>query len=225
MLILHALYTGLNHNLLKWLKICPKKQFTTLDTHDGIGVVDVQNLLSEIEIEETRNHLYSKGVNIKKIFNTSKYNNLDIYQINSTYYSALGNNNNAYILARAIQFFAPGIPQVYYVGLLAGENDIELVNKTKSGRDINRHSYSITEIKNNLQREVVKRLLNLMKFRNSYPAFEGKIKIKHTSKNDLNISWKKSKYHTILNADLKAKQFIIKYYDITKKKFLELKKI
>jgi sucrose phosphorylase len=25
--------------------------------------------------------------------------------------------------ARAIQFFAPGMPQVYYVGLLAGSND------------------------------------------------------------------------------------------------------
>jgi len=35
--------------------------------------------------------------------------------------------------------FAPGIPQVYYVGLLAGENDIALVESTKNGRDINRH--------------------------------------------------------------------------------------
>ena len=69
-------------------------------------------------------------------------NNLDIYQINCTYYSALGNNDAAYLLARAIQFFAPGIPQVYYVGMLAGENDLELLENTKEGRNINRHYYT-----------------------------------------------------------------------------------
>lgn len=225
MLVLNALYTGLNHNLLKWLKMCPEKQFTTLDTHDGIGVVDVHNLLSKEEIEDTKNNLFANGVNIKKEFSTSKYNNLDIYQINSTYYSALGNNDDAYILARAIQFFAPGIPQIYYVGLLAGENDIKLVNKTKFGRDINRHSYSIKEIEKNLQRDVVKRLLTLMKFRNSYPAFDGKITIENTSKNYLGISWKKSNYKTALNADLKTKKLEISYFDPDKKKYLNLEGI
>lgn len=44
--------------------------------------------------------------------------NLDLYQVNCTYYDALGRNDNDYLIARAIQFFAPGIPQVYYVGLL-----------------------------------------------------------------------------------------------------------
>ena len=222
MLVLHTLYTGTNQNLLKWFKICPQKQFTTLDTHDGIGVVDVYDLLSKSEIEETKNNLFSKGVNIKKEFNTIKFNNLDIYQINSTFYSALGNNDDAYILARAIQFFTPGIPQVYYVGLLAGENDIKLVNKTKFGRDINRHSYSIKEIEKSIQRDVVKRLLTLMKFRNKYPAFDGKINLKSTSKNDLLICWKKSKYKTILNADLKTKKFEIRYYDSDKKEYLRL---
>ena len=45
-------------------------------------------------------------------------------------------------MARAIQFFVPGIPQVYYVGLLAGTNDMELLARTKVGRDINRHYYT-----------------------------------------------------------------------------------
>jgi sucrose phosphorylase len=47
-------------------------------------------------------------------------------QINSTYYSALGNRDEWYLLARAIQFFTPGIPLVYYVGLFAGRNDLNL---------------------------------------------------------------------------------------------------
>ena len=39
------------------------------------------------------------------------------------YYSALEGNPRHYLMARAIQFWTPGIPMVYYVGLLAGRND------------------------------------------------------------------------------------------------------
>ena len=45
-----------------------------------------------------------------------------------------------------MQFFLPGVRQVYYVGALAGKNDMELLRKTNNGRDINRHYYSTAEI-------------------------------------------------------------------------------
>lgn len=48
------------------------------------------------------------------------------HQYNSTYYTACNCNDRNYLMARAIQFFVPGIPMVYYVGLLAGENDPEV---------------------------------------------------------------------------------------------------
>lgn len=48
------------------------------------------------------------------------------HQYNCTYYSALGGNARHYLLARAIQFFTPGIPMVYYVGLFAGLNDYDV---------------------------------------------------------------------------------------------------
>jgi len=223
MLLLYTLYSGSNAKLLRWLKICPRKQFTTLDTHDGIGVVDVKGLLADEEIEQTKEYLYSRGANIKKIYNTIAYNNLDIYQINCTYYSALGNNDNAYLLARAIQFFAPGIPQVYYVGLLAGENDIELLEKTREGRNINRHYYTREEVEKNLQRPVVQKLLELMKFRNSYPAFNGGLNITETGIDHLiELSWEKGEYRTKLKADLKTFNFTITYFDPDSK---QLKKI
>ena len=173
MLVLHALSAHRGDRLKHWLDICPRKQMTTLDTHDGIGVVDVVDLLSPEEIEETKKFLYSKGANVKKKYSSAEYNNLDIYQINCTYYSALGNNDAAYLLARAIQFFAPGIPQVYYVGMLAGENDLELLEQTKEGRNINRHYYSVQEVEENLKRPVVQKLRDLMRFRNECPAFDG----------------------------------------------------
>lgn len=206
MLVLHALYTGKGERLKHWLNICPRKQMTTLDTHDGIGVVDVVDLLTPEEIEETKELLYSKGANVKKKYSSEEYNNLDIYQINCSFYSALGNNDDAYLLARAIQFFAPGIPQVYYVGMLAGENDLELLEQTKEGRNINRHYYSVYEIEENLQRPVVKKLRDLMKFRNQCPAFDGECTCECEG-SLLKITRDNGKQKAILEANLKTYQF------------------
>ena len=170
-MVLHALYSHTGTYLKRWLEMCPKKQFTTLDTHDGLGIVDVKDLLPDEEIEYVKEQMYKQGANVKKIYSSEAYNNLDIYQVNTTYYSALGNNDDAYLLARAIQFFAPGIPQVYYVGMFAGENDIALMEETKNGRDINRHYYTAEEIEKEQERKVVSTLRRLMEFRNTCPVF------------------------------------------------------
>ncbi|WP_010632780.1 sucrose phosphorylase [Sporolactobacillus vineae] len=209
MLLLHAIYSGKADHLAYWFKICPRKQFTTLDTHDGIGVVDVRGLLTDEEIEETKESLYKKGANVKKVYSSAAYNNLDIYQINCTYFSALGNNDQAYLLARAVQCFAPGIPQVYYVGLLAGENDIDLLEATKEGRNINRHYYTKQEIAEVVQRPVVKKLFRLLKFRNEFPAFNGGISITLRNQNELNITWKNGSYQAVLQVNFKSKKFSI----------------
>ena len=148
------------------------KQFTTLDTHDGIGVVDVKDILTDEEIDFASNELYKVGANVKRKYSSAEYNNLDIYQINSTYYSALGDDDQKYFLARLIQAFAPGIPQVYYVGFLAGKNDLELLENTKEGRNINRHYYTREEIAQEVERPVVKALLSLFTYRNQSAAFD-----------------------------------------------------
>ncbi|WP_173283427.1 sucrose phosphorylase [Streptococcus sp. 9903] len=172
MVTLYTLYSSRTERLAKWLKMSPMKQFTTLDTHDGIGVVDVKDILTDEEIDYASNELYKVGANVKRKYSSAEYNNLDIYQINSTYYSALGDDDDKYFLARLIQAFVPGIPQVYYVGLLAGKNDLKLLEETKEGRNINRHYYSNEEIAEEVQRPVVKALLNLFSFRNRSEAFE-----------------------------------------------------
>ena len=172
MVTLYTLYSSRTERLAKWLKMSPMKQFTTLDTHDGIGVVDVKDILTDEEIDYASNELYKVGANVKRKYSSAEYNNLDIYQINSTYYSALGDDDVKYFLARLIQAFAPGIPQVYYVGLLAGKNDLKLLEETKEGRNINRHYYSNEEIAEEVQRPVVKSLLNLFSFRNQSEAFD-----------------------------------------------------
>ena len=99
--------------------------------------------------------------------------NLDLYQVNCTFYDALGRNDNEYLIARALQFFAPGVPQVYYVGLLAGANDMKLLQRTRVGRDINRHYYTRAEVEEQLARPVVQGLLDLIRVRNQHQAFGG----------------------------------------------------
>lgn len=208
MLVLHALYTHTGERLKHWLEICPRNQMTTLDTHDGIGVVDVADLLTPEEIDVTKELLYEKGANVKKKYSSAEYNNLDIYQINCSYYSALGNNDDAYLLARAIQFFAPGIPQVYYVGMLAGENDLALLERTKEGRNINRHYYTPEEVDENFRRPVVQKLRDLMVFRNTCPAFDGEC-ICESEGDHLRITRIGKNAKATLDANLTTYQFSI----------------
>ncbi len=209
MLVLQAIYDGNAGNLKAWLRKAPRRQFTTLDTHDGIGVVDVAGLMSGGEIRRTVDNLYARGANVKRIYNTGDYGNLDIYQLNCTYYSALGDDDDRYLLARAIQFFTPGIPQVYYVGLLAGKNDIGLLERTRVGRNINRHCYSVEEAEGELARPVVRRLLALMRFRGSFPAFSGEFLLRETAAGELRIAWRKDDWETELSADLAEGKFRI----------------
>lgn len=213
MLVLYSLYSGKSKRLATWLQNSPMKQFTTLDTHDGIGVVDAKDLLTDEELNYTSEKLYEVGANVKKIYSSANYNNLDIYQINSTYYSALGEDDASYLLARALQIFAPGIPQVYYVGLLAGGNDIELLEKTKEGRNINRHYYSVTEVEKEVKRPVVEALFRLLTFRNNCPAFDlaGSLVVETPSEYEIILTRmdQNQQAQAKLNANLRTKAFTI----------------
>jgi sucrose phosphorylase len=182
-LILHAIFTHTSRYLKQWLEISPRNAITVLDTHDGIGVIDIgadgsdsdclPGILSPKEVDALveRIHLNSSGQSRQAT--GAAASNLDLYQVNCTFYDALGRNDKAYLLARALQFFAPGVPQVYYVGLLVGENDMDLLARSGIGRDINRHYYSSQEIALSLQRPVVQSLFDLIRFRNRHPAFDG----------------------------------------------------
>ena len=207
-LTLHALYNHTGVYLKQWMERCPMHQFTTLDTHDGIGIVDVKDLLPDEEVDKVKEQMYQQGANVKKIYSSEAYNNLDICNLNKTTYSALGNQDDAYLLARAIQFFAPGIPQVYYVGMLAGSNDVDLMERTKNGRDINRHYYSLEEVAEQQQRPVVQKLKELMELRNTHPAFslEGTISIQAEG-DRLQIVRTYQSHKIVLDANLSNYQF------------------
>lgn len=199
-LILSTLVNKSNNDLYKYLKIRSSKQFTMLDCHDGIPIKpDLDDLVSSKDAKKIVDMCVERGSSLSLIHSDAHKSpdGFDVHQIRCSYYSALDCNDDAYLAARAIQFFTPGIPQVYYVGLLAGKNDIERVNITGEGREINRHNFSEDEIEKECGKEVVQRLLKLIDFRNNYDGFNGKFVIEPVEESKIKLTWKNIKENVV----------------------------
>jgi sucrose phosphorylase len=95
------------------------------------------------------------------------------------------------------------------VGLLAGENDMELLAATGVGRDINRHRYSRGEIDEALARPVVRALLNLIRLRNTHAAFGGTFTLLQTGDEVLALQWRQGEAMLVLEADFVSAEFRI----------------
>jgi sucrose phosphorylase len=109
-----------------------------------------------------------------------------------------------------LQFFTPGIPQVYYVGLLAGSNDMELLERTGVGRDVNRHYYTEAELRQALDRPVVQALTRLIRFRNAHPAFDGEFSASGRA-SALTLTWRRDDDWAVLSANLAAGAYSLTY--------------
>jgi sucrose phosphorylase len=195
-LVLHTLYRRDSTALKRWIDIRPHNAVTVLDTHDGIGVQDVEGsdrhgpgLLSRQEIEAVVSTIHERSRGESRLASGGAASNVDAHQINCTFYDALGRRDNEYFVARAIQCFLPGIPQVYYVGLLAGGNDVDLLRRTGVGRDINRHYYMEEELQRELDRPGVRALLELLRLRNTSPAFSGTFRVSPSAPESLVLRW------------------------------------
>ena len=93
--------------------------------------------------------------------------------------------------------------------LQCGKNDISLLEETKEGRNINRHYYTEEEIGREVERPVVKQLLELMKLRNTHPAFDGEFYMLPCEKEQLILGWKNGDSRIELHGDLGKKSFEI----------------
>jgi sucrose phosphorylase len=213
-LVLHALFNGTAAPLKRWIAVRPTNALTVLDTHDGIGIIDIgadasdragrPGLVPPADLDALVERIHANSGGQSRQATGAAASNLDLYQVNCTYYDALGRDDEAYLAARAIQFFLPGVPQVYYVGLLAGENDMALLKASGVGRDINRHHYSRAEIDEALSRPVVQRLCELIRLRNNHPAFNGRFEVLEAPDTQLVLRWQHQGRAALLHVDLKA---------------------
>jgi sucrose phosphorylase len=219
--VLEAILNKSSSRLREYLKNRPHKQFTMLDCHDGVPVKpDMDSLYDSKDARRLVNKCLERGSNLSLIFSPEHRDpdGFDVHQIRGTYYSMLGCDDDAYLAARAIQFFTPGVPQVYYVGLLAGENDETGFEKTGDGREINRHNFSLEEIEQELKRDVVQRLIKLIRFRNEYPVFIGEFDVLDSDDHELVLSWQMEDKRSQLRVDLNTNQAVIEYINEVGKK-------
>lgn len=209
-LIIDALHRKSGEILAGWMNETLEKGIRTvnmLGCHDGIPLLDLKGLLPDSEIEALIELVVSRGGYVKDLHGSKA----TYYQVNATYFSALGESEQALLLARALQIFTPGKPQVWYLDLFAGKNDHEAVARAGAGghKEINRTNLDAAAVDAGLASPVVQRQLELLKFRNSFPAFgwDGVCSIELPAEHELRISWKKGEDEAVLEANLETFDF------------------
>ena len=223
-LTLHALEKGTNKALLTWAKEVVEKGFKTvnmLGCHDGIPVIDLKGkevngvyqkgLLEDAEIEDIINLILERGGRVKNLYG-SDGKKISYYQVNATYFSALGENEQKLLFARAIQMFMPGIPQIWYLDLFAGTNDYAAVEKAGADghKEINRTTLNLDDIKASLKKEVVSKQLDIIRLRNTSKAFLGTVAFNETAADEINIRWTNDGDFAELVGNLRTYEFSIR---------------
>jgi sucrose phosphorylase len=179
-----------------------------LGCHDGIPLLDLKGMLSEEEIDGLIEIVVSRGGHIKNLHGQKNM----YYQVNATYYSALGEDDNKMLLARAIQCFMPGIPQVWYLDLFAGKNDYEAMRRSgKDGhKEINRTNLTMEDIEEGLHKDIVIKQLELLRFRNECHAFEDNAQfIASLDEGKVVFSWEKAGTCAKLYIELETLDFVV----------------
>lgn len=211
-LIIDAFERNTNEVLVKWIKDMLEKDIKVvnmLGCHDGIPLLDLKGLLTEEQIQVLIDTVVERGGFVKDLHGEKNM----YYQVNATYYSALGEDDAKLLLARAIQIFMPGKPQVWYLDLLAGKNDHEAVKNAGAGghKEINRTNLQLEDVCNELGKDVVLEQLSLLKFRNNFPAFgfDAKLEILESKSELLKLQWKNNGCIATFEANLKKHTFNI----------------
>jgi len=205
-----------NKYIIKWFYDIIEKNIKTvnmLGCHDGIPLLDLKGLIPDDEIDQLISTIVSRGGLVKDLHGKKNI----YYQVNSTYFSALGEDERKLLLARAIQIFTPGIPQVWYLDLFAGRNDYEAVKKAGPGghKEINRTNLTMDQAKDGLKTDIVRRQLELLRFRNTFPAFgfNAKLQVIESEPHILKLRWEKDSCSATLTANLKDYSFEISGVD------------
>ena len=183
-LVIDALDRGTTSALLGWARELLDKGIQTINMlgcHDGIPVLDLKGkevlgvsrpgLLTDEQIDAVMENVLSRGGRVKNLYGPDG-KKISYYQVNATVFSALGESEQKLRLARAIQLFMPGIPQVWYLDLFAGTNNYEAADHGGAAghKEINRTTLSTRDIETGLGRSVVQDQLTLMRLRNTSPG-------------------------------------------------------
>ena len=208
-LVIDAIENRRGTYLAAWAKEIVEKKISTvnmLGCHDGIPLLDLKGLLPMERIQALIDLVVSRGGLVKSLHGQKNL----YYQVNATYYSALGEDDRKMLLARALQLFMPGKPQVWYLDLFAGRNDREAVARGGEAghKEINRTNLTGRDIAAGLERPIVRDQLRLMRMRNACGAFEGgTLTVEQAAPDRLTLAWERDGSRARLEADLSTYAF------------------
>lgn len=226
-LVIDALDRGTGRHLLHWMKELVNRGIKTvnmLGCHDGIPVLDLKGklrigkttscLMSKAQIESVIENIIRRGGIVKNLFGPNG-KRIAYYQVNATFFSALGEDDQKLRLARAIQMFTPGTPQVWYLDLFAGKNDGQALagGDECNHKEINRTNLSLNDVEKGLTQAVVRDQLQMLRLRNTSSAFHGRLEIGRTKDSQLDLTWQNGIAIARLRADLISHEFCIHYTD------------
>ena len=119
--------------------------FNFLDSHDGIGLLPVKDIIGQERVEGMARHALTHGGIIS--YREDAAGNASPYEINTTWYSALGREGeeldlqvDRFLASRAIALALQGVPGLYLPSLLGAQNDLQSVLESGEPRSINRKS-------------------------------------------------------------------------------------
>ena len=222
-LVIDALERGTSEALLRWIAEIKARGLQTINMlgcHDGIPVLDLKGkqingarrpgLLDDAQIDAVVELIISRGGRVKNLFGHDG-KQIAYYQVNATFFSALGEDERKLLLARAIQMFMPGIPQVWYLDLFAGSNDYAAADRggPAGHKEINRTTLGFEQVEAGLGRPVVRDQLDLIRLRNTSPAFAGEMRVAETAPHLLHITWEHPGATATLEADLRDHSFTV----------------
>lgn len=164
-LVLHTFYSGNSTHISQWADTLDSGSecttfFNFLDSHDGIGLMAVKNILSKDEIKTMVDRAEKDHGGFVSYKATA--DGEEPYEINITWYSALNRRDDddhedrafhvkRFVASRSIALILKGVPGVYLHSLLGTRNDVEAVTRTNSKRDINRTVLDYNSINEQLQ--------------------------------------------------------------------------
>lgn len=211
-LIIDALENGNGGRLKEWAEELIDKNINVvnmLGCHDGIPLLDLKGMIPETRIEALIDTIVERGGYVKNLHGQKNV----YYQVNATYYSALGEDDRKMLLARALQIFMPGKPQVWYLDLFAGKNDHKAVGQAGAGghKEINRSNLALDDIYIRLKLPIVQKQIEMLKFRKHHSAFSpDSIITVTTHDSEIIIKWEKEDSTALLSADLSKMSFEMK---------------
>lgn len=187
-LVFHTFLSGDATALTSWAQTLtlPSNEvtfFNFLASHDGIGLMPVQGLLSKAEIEAMAVHAKKQGGYISR--RSESDGSTSPYELNINYFSALSNITEGepeslaikrFIAASAIMIFFKGVPGIYIHSLIGSINWSEAPSLSMHPRKINRQKIGLQALKkelsdpHNRRSIVLKGMLSLLEIRKNTAA-------------------------------------------------------